>query len=517
MDKPRIDFLRQKYQLDAGRRVPFFFFGKILLAVVTVAAVGLVALSYGVNGSGDSGSFPKLALFDTIRHLISSNDRGLNGEGDDRVNFLLLGVGGPGHDGPELSDTILFASLKPSTKSLGMISIPRDLTVPVPGHGMSKINSANAYGEQADPGSGPTLASQVVGDVLGQPIQYYVRIDFSGFEKMIDELGGVDIYVDRSFTDDSYPILGKEDADCGTGTAAASATATDGTPAPAPDYSCRYEVLSFQQGWTHMDGTTALKYVRSRHGTNGEASDFARSARQQKVLLAVREKVLSTGTLLNPGKIGSLVDTLRSSIATNLQLWEMVRLATMLKDVDQTKIATHVLDASPDSPLYATSLNGAYVLLPKNDDWRPIQAMAADVFAVAPPSNVAAATTPKKPEFVKVEVQNGTAVSGLAFRTSQLLEKKGFDVTKVGNAKDRSYAHTVVYDLTGGAKPDQLKALRDYLEADVTQSATGWLMSDNVVPEQIDITPQDESALATDKTIDFLVILGESSANVASN
>ena len=518
MDKPKIDFLKEKYQLEASRRKPVLFFGRALIGLVAFAAVGLVALSYNIDRSGEaSGSFPSLSLFNTIRHLVSSNERDLKGESEDRVNFLLLGVGGAGHEGAQLSDTILFASLKPSTKQIGMISIPRDMTVPIPGYGERKVNSANAYGEQAEPGSGPLLASQVIGDVLQQSVQYYVRIDFDGFAELVDQLGGLDIYVDRAFTDESYPVLGKEEATCGNAPAVSvpsDATATDAAaPVPPVDYSCRFEVLSFKEGWTHMDGSTALKYVRSRHGSNGEASDFARSRRQQKVLLAVREKTLSTDTLLNPGKISGLLATLRANISTNMQLWEILRIATMMKEVDQTKIATHVLDASPDSPLYATSLNGAYVLLPKNDDWRPIQLLAANVFDVTGPALASAPV--KKPEFVKVEIQNGTTVSGLAFRTSQLLEKKGFDVTKVGNALDRDYQHTVVYDLTGGAKPEQLKALRDYLEADVTQSATGWLMSDNVVPKEMAVTPEDERKLATDPSIDFLVILGESSANVA--
>src|SRR5690349_1069076 len=115
-----------------------------------------------------------------------------------------------------------------------------------------------------------------------------------------------------------------------------------------------------------MDGETALTYVRSRHGSNGEGSDFARSRRQQKVILAVKDKVFSAGTILNPARIGRILETLDANLATNLSTWELLRLADTFKDFDQTKLKSYVLDSSESSPLYATSLNGAYVLLPRN-------------------------------------------------------------------------------------------------------------------------------------------------------
>ena len=121
----------------------------------------------------------------------------------------------------------------------------------------------------------------------------------------------------------------------------------------------------------------------------------------------------------------------------------------------------------------------------------------------------------EKPKFVSVEIQNGTTITGLAFRASQLLEQQGYEVTKIGNAVERGYEHTVIYDLTNGAKPDELKSLSSFLEADVTMSATGWLISGNIVPKGISVSSDEYKTLATDADIDFLVILGESSANVA--
>lgn len=526
---PKIDLLRQKYRLDASQRKPFVVFGRIILTVAIFASMAGVAFSYNVSDSSDAGgaSFPRLSLFSTLRRLVGAGDRKLLGEADDRVNFLLMGVGGEGHEGPQLADTIILASWQPSTHNVGMVSLPRDLAVPIPGFGWRKINAANAYGEMKEPGSGPLLASQVVEDVTGQPIHYFVRVDFRGFAQLVDDIGGIDVNIDRSFSDSQYPILGNEEKDCGTYTTITVPDESEGAEPGAvveqtvPTYECRYEVLSFQEGWTKMDGATALKYVRSRKGTNGEGTDFARSRRQQKVLAAVKEKIFSTSTFLNPTRIGDILDTLKENIATNLGTWELMRLASEFKTLDTNKIVNHVLDASPASPLYATSLNGAYVLMPKNDDWGAVQRIATNIYSADSTTSTSTTTTSavaeEKPKFVRVEVQNGTTVTGLAFRASQLLEEQGYDVVKIGNASQRGYEHTVIYDLTGGSKPDDLKALRDQLKADVTLSASGWLVTGDIIPKEITISPEEYAALATADQIDFLVILGQNSSSVVRN
>jgi LCP family protein required for cell wall assembly len=507
MERVKIDFLKEKYRLHAPSGRTRGLLGRVFLTVLVVGALTASAFSYHVASGGEGESrFPDLSVFSAIRGLMLSGERKLNGEADDRVNFLLLGVGGAGHEGPQLSDTMIFASWKPSTDAVGMISIPRDLTAPIPGYGWRKINHANAFGEQ-DSGKGPELASDVVSQILDEPVHYFVRVDFDGFAKLVDDIGGLDVYVDRAFTDAAYPVNGKEDSSCGT-----TETILDGAgmEIAMPTYGCRFEVLSFAQGWTHMDGETVLKFVRSRHGNNGEASDFARSRRQQKIITGVKDKVLSAETLLNPARVNRIFDTLKGHIATNFETWELVRLANSLKEIDTANIVHHVLDASEESPLYATSLNGAYVLLPKNDDWRPLQAMADDVFAG---ETAAVAAAPAKPP-VRVEIQNGTGIAGLAFRTSQLVDGAAFDVVKIGNAENREYEHTVIYDLTGGMKPDELRALRDQLRADVTLSATSWIASGDVIPNEVALTAEDFEALATEKKVDFLVILGEQSANL---
>jgi anionic cell wall polymer biosynthesis LytR-Cps2A-Psr (LCP) family protein len=401
-----------------------------------------------------------------------------------------------------------------------------------------------------EPGAGPALASQVIGDVLDQEIHYYLRVDFDGFAEFIDAIGGIDVYVDQTFTDPSYPSHGMEFADCRTVSSSDDLEADEDdltdelaailTPdenafgfveeeeseidADNPveveevDYSCRYESLTFYEGWTHMDGETALKFARSRHGNNGEGSDFARSRRQQKIILAVKDEVLSASTFLNPTRITKMLDTLKENIATNMSVAEIVRLATEFKDLDTSNIVHHVIDSSPESPLYATVLNGAYVLLPKNDDWSPLQRIAENVFTPDEElSTQLAETEEDKPKFVRVEIQNGTSITGLAFSTSQLLDREGYDVVKIGNAETRGYEHTVIYDLTNGQEADALRELRDYLGADVSLSATGWMIGGTIVPKELTFSTEDYEELTTEDNVDFLVILGENATSLAVN
>jgi LCP family protein required for cell wall assembly len=526
MSREKIDLLKQKTYLRLPRRAPVLFFGKILVsAIIVIATIGTV-FSYKITTTAESGASSNLSFFSTIKQFVGSDSRELKGEDDDRVNLLIMGIGGEGHDGPQLTDTIIFASYRPSDEAIGLMSLPRDMSVPVPGYGYRKINHANAYGENEKTGNGPKFASEVIGKVLDEEIHYYLRIDFDGFAQFIDAIDGVDVYVEKTFTDSNYPVDGRELAECWgldpenetdseEDDEIAETVASDTQTEVVVDYSCRFESVTFNEGWTHMDGATALKFVRSRHGNNGEGSDFARAARQQKIILAVKDKTLSTSTLLNPTRISRMLNTLQNNIATNMNVWEIARFAKKLNGVDISSVTNHVVDASPTSPLYATVLNGAYVLLPKNDDWTPLQNIADQIFTNDSQIGlVFKEAKGTKPKFVRIEIQNGTGITGLALRTSQMLDGQGFDVVKVGNAASREYEHTVIYDLTNGKRADELKILRDFLRADVTLSATGWMISGDIVPKEIVLNVDDYDELATETNVDFLIVLGQNASSL---
>lgn len=319
---------------------------------------------------------------------------------DDRVNILFLGIAGGTHDGASLTDTIMIASYNLKTNKVYLFTIPRDLWLP---ELRSKANAVYQLGLSQNNGLG--LVKTVMGNVLGIPIHYALRVDFRGFVQAIDALGGIEVDVARSFDDFLYPIQGEEDNLCGLEEREIDFSeeeakklniepgkkkvfvSSDGniaTDSAEEDkgikyFACRYEHISFEKGKMQMSGAVALKYVRSRHGTNGEGSDFARSARQEKVLQAVRNKILSVDTLFNPEKISDLLNTLGKSIDTDISTKDGFEFFKLSKKLEQT--STFTLDDSLKTGLLsdgrdrllihppAKDYGGAYVVISEDDDF----------------------------------------------------------------------------------------------------------------------------------------------------
>jgi LCP family protein required for cell wall assembly len=455
MESPKINFLSELFDKKSkgkktGKKtlsLKLFFYPFIFLFIFFVVFTCQIIFS----GNSIIDTISKMNIFSNYS-LAVSKDKLLNGEKEDRINILLLGMGGEGHPGPYLTDTIILASLKPSENKITLISIPRDLSIPIPGYGWRKINNANHFGEIKEPGQGAKYASDVVSQLLNIPVHYYVRVDFSGFEKLIDELGGIKVTVDNSFVDNQFPTN---------------------------DYG--YQTVSFTAGVQKMDGQTALNFARSRHGSNGENSDFARSKRQQKVLQAIKEKALSFSTFLSYNKISALFELYHDHVSTNLQMWEIFKFAQMAKNFDSSKITNIVLDNGPDGLLYSTNIGGAYLLLPKDMSFGELRQVVKN--ALEP----AATTQPQ--ELVKLEIQNGTKIEGLAYKTSLELKKTGYKVIKIGNAQIQNYEKTIIYDLTRGQKDEALEDLKSKFGADIYDQ----------LPENLNI----------ENDIDFLIILGQ--------
>lgn len=375
----------KNFRFKAARRI----FKKMIPAILIVSVLTVVAV-FLATLSGSS----------VVNYIVSGSAlKSYNG----RINILLLGTAGGTHDGANLTDTISVASYDIKSNKLYLISIPRDLWLPSLS---SKANAVYEIGLAQNNGLG--FAKTVMGNVVGLPIQYAVRLDFRGFIQAIDAVSGIDLEVARSFDDYNYPIDGKEDDLCGYQekemdfsqedaqklniapgkqkvlVAPDGAIATDSAKedAGAKYFTCRYEHLAFTAGSTHMDGATALKFVRSRHGTSGEASDFARSARQQLVVEAFRSKILSFETLANASKISQLLQTFGKSVDTDISVKDMLEFYRLSKKV--TKISDLVLDDSPkqglpngkSSLLYhapASDYGGAYVLVSQDDNFETLQ------------------------------------------------------------------------------------------------------------------------------------------------
>jgi polyisoprenyl-teichoic acid--peptidoglycan teichoic acid transferase len=417
----------------------------IITAVVIVLLVGaaLVAKTLlavrNITGKSQSAA-PALA----------GDQTKLKGEGDGRVNILLLGVGGGKHAGANLSDTIMVVSINPQNKDVAMLSIPRDLYVKMPKAAQksafyAKINAANAY-------AGPEAAKEVVQTVLGVPIHYYSLVDFSGFQQAVDAVGGVDITVKEALYDSGYPCDKN------------------------PSRSCGY---SQPAGTFHMNGATALKYARCRKGNCG--LDYGRAAHQQEVLVALRNRALSVSTLTNPVKLAGLIDSVGSHVKTDLSLNEMKKLAEIMKDVDTSKVVNKVLDAGkPDSLLRS----GSNIIAGAGDIAVPV----AGLYEYEDIHDFVKNLFPDpyiKSENALVQVQNGSGTEGLASKVVKSLKSAGYKVSEPMNAP-ATVTKTVIYDYTGGKKAVTLRYLEKRfgvtaVKATPTPVASGVARPDIVV------------------------------------
>lgn len=267
-----------------------------------------------------------------------------------RTNILLLGVAGGDHAGSDLTDTIIFTSIRHSDGKVNLISIPRDVWVDSM---KAKINTAYFYGEQKRMGGGFVLVKAAVSEIIDQPVHFVAMINFTNFENVIDALGGVTIEVERTIDDYFYPIPGRENDLCN----------------GDPEYLCRYEHLHFDAGTVHMDGKTALKYVRSRQSVGDEGNDFARSARQEKLLLALKDQLLSQKTITNIKGLNQLYQSLSSAIESDVTADLYPAFAKLALHVSQNNNIETSAISEPNQlvhPAITNEFNRQWVLIPKD-------------------------------------------------------------------------------------------------------------------------------------------------------
>lgn len=298
---------------------------------------------------------------------------------DVSYNILLLGYGGAGHEGSNLSDVVMVVSINPAEKKVGVFSIPRDLWVEIPVRSDLrqgfKINHAYAIGLDDDryplkepqykgEGGGAAMAKKVVSEVTGLPIHYFVAVDFEGFKRIIDILGGIEVDVPVAFDDYFYPIKGKENDTCGkSAVEIARLHSLYSDTQLHHQFECRYEHIHFDKGRTKMDGETALKFVRSRSSSQ-HGGDFARSVRQQAVLLGLKDKLISIDALQN---IDHLFEEFAAMVRTDLDLSTLKNLVEVLGQPQEYKVS--FLSLSEDNVLVSTkSLDGQFILLPRKGE-----------------------------------------------------------------------------------------------------------------------------------------------------
>lgn len=405
---------------SASQRTAKIILGTIVgLILLGLCWLGVTAYAtYQKVSDPTAGSSPFLKYFGKE---IDPNQ--VKGEGDGRINVLFIGIGGANHKGGTLADTIMVASIDPVNKKLALLSLPRDLRVSLPGGGTGKINSVHAFAEKAEPGTGPQALKDTVSTVLDLPLHYYVRVDFDGFEQAIDALGGVTIDVPKALNDPLFPDEQLEG----------------------------YDPFYVKAGVQTMDGETALKYARSRETT----SDFDRAARQQLIILAARDKLMSANTLTNPKRIGELIGIVGDHVRMDLTLTDLQRLAELIQAIDGSQVVTKVLDNGPTGPLKSIS-DGGYYLVPKAGNFSEVQRIAHELFT--DPNLVK--------EKAKIEILNGTGSAGAARELELDLEALGYTIVKIDTTE--TTAVSTLSDYSGGKVPFTARFLSDRLGIAVT-------------------------------------------------
>lgn len=371
------------------------------------AALGIVLLILVVYSAGLK-IIQSLSGAGLVDFFSSAIGKELAADAKNHTNILLLGVGGEGHEGKDLTDTMILASLNHNDNSAAFFSIPRDLYVET-FIGGSRINRLYEKGKlKWDSAQGLDFARKTVEEMFALPVQYAAKVDFKAFEKIVDAAGGIDIYVAETINDPLYP----------------------------KGETFEYETFFLPKGNQHLNGATALKYVRSRK----TSSDFDRSKRQQQVLIALKNKAANESLFGKKRLIQQLYDSLRDHVETNISLREMLSFAEFGSKVKSDGISAATLN---DEPIFKGGFlytplrelyGGAYVLLPAGDNMDNVRKFAKLVLY-----------GPKNFQNIPLAILNGTPKSGLAATLMSELNRFGVRIVATGNAENQDAAQTIWY------------------------------------------------------------------------
>lgn len=432
--------------------------GTTLLVLIVggyLGAKGFLRAKQVFQGGGES-----------IVSTCDPNPSVLKKEGDGRINFLILGKGGPEQtDGPDLTDTIIVASLDPCNKQAGLLSIPRDLAVKMDSGETTKINavyaltkmSAKSYGKKDEEAekAGIEAIEKSVENVVGIRMDRYVMLDFTAFEQAINAVGGIDINVKKPVAE-QMRLKGKQ------------------------------YYLNVPKGNQHFDGLRALAYTRSRH--TSARGDFDRSERQREVIVALKEKVFTLGTFSNPIKISQLMDAFGTRVRTNIGgTDEIKQLYDVGKDVGGSNIKSLSLVDEPNILIGSgsASLGLGSVQVPTeglfqyNEIRKFVRTNFVDSFIAR--------------ENPSVVVLNGTNIAGMAKTQTDTLKSYGYNVIQSGDAPNKNTPNTIIVDL----KKKDTKYTKHYLELRYKTTATSELPAGITSPENAD----------------FVIIVGQNEAS----
>ncbi len=439
--KPKKSFIQKLRHLSRKQKIIFGAVPALILA-------GFLLFNYLQISQVFKGGGGAIALQEGL------DPSQLKGEGDGRINILLLGKGGEGHTAPDLTDTILVASIDPINNTGSLLSIPRDLYVDQNGS-YTKINSvyANAKSASSAQGSDTNQAEEdgikaledMVSDKMGIPVHYHLMVDFEAFIQAIDTVGGIEIDVPENAT--VYETLYDHQAE-------------------------QSYVLNVQQGVSSFDGKRALFYSRSRQ--TSARGDFDRTERQRLVILALKEKILSAGTFANPAKITGLLDSFGDNVRVNMTINEMLRLYEIGQKIDASNVASLGLADPPNQLVQTDNINGLSIVRPVAglDDYDDIRSYVRNTLRDGFLAS----------EDAKVLILNGTNRAGLAGEKAEELESFGYNIIGMDTAPTQNYTSTVLVSLRG----DDKKFTKSYLETRLNVKAVDSLPDSNIAPGEAD-------------------------------
>lgn len=413
-----------------------------LLAAISYTSFYLVkidALGKKITTGRDDSFFNALGLVKRSRDIELSSSPG------GRINILLLGIAGQGRAGTNLTDTMMIASVNLKTNQIALLSIPRDLYVDYPQENrQAKINTFYQHGLSLgmDDDESVRNVQKALSDLTGLDMHYYILLNYDGFIKTIDAIGGININNERDIYDPRYP---------------------------GPNYS--YETFELKKGfYKDMDGATALKYARERH--NDPEGDFGRAKRQQQILQSAKNKIFSAKTLLNVSAANGLFDSLGGNIKTNIKMDEFDDFLTLLERVDTNNITNVVLDAWNKESLLKVSHVfyeniAAFILIPRVGNNSEIRELAENIFDL---NAIKRRRQEIKNEDAAIAIINQSADAGLTNKIKKLLSENldYKNVIVLDGSSSTVEENSSVYDITSKKKPFTLDELSTRLPARIS-------------------------------------------------
>jgi LCP family protein required for cell wall assembly len=420
--------------------------GKRRLITLKRAVLVLLIIVLGIGGwLGFKFAYNAHKLFGGSIFSILSTTK-LKGEDSGRVNILLAGnsADDPGHQGAQLTDSIMIMSIDTKNNTAFLLSVPRDLWVDIPGAGYEKINDAYVVGQQNNfnqPGyfpGGMGQLQQIVQQDFGITLDYYALVDYTALRDSVNAVGGIDVNIQ------SDDLRGLYD--------------------PSIDYTTHEPLVDLTNGEHHLDGQQALDLARARGDTYGSygfpQSDFDRTQNQRMMLVALKSKAVSAGVLANPAKLSSLSDAIGNNVTTDFSLSEVHRLYDLVKPIPSKSIQSLSLnDANGKNLLANYDGDGESALIPAAGvtDFNDIRAFVQQQIS----------SNPVVREDAEVVVLNATDTNGLAGRERTTLTNDGINVAAIGDA-ETNQATTTIIDASNGSKP----ATRQFLVKTFGNSVT---------------------------------------------